>query len=110
MAMIDVELAHLHGPHFHITGINLSATLDTRKRREMKLQWNPLTKELIVNWGGRDAHIPEPNVMSWFPMGKEGPGKHPENNAAPMVKLTHSAQVSTPQDHVHAGLGHGKSK
>ncbi len=108
---VDVELVYLHGPHFHasgITGKNMGDRLDVRdpKQRDIVLAYDTEEKELMVTWGGRTAHIPESNVRAYFPYVE---GKRPEPKKIISVSNV-KAQVSTPQDHVFAGMGAGKSK
>lgn len=104
---IDVELAYLHNPHFHISGINgknMGDRLDTRTHHDMVLQYDRDVKELYVTWGGREACIPESNVKSYFPfVGEERPKAKKVQAPVGAIK----AQVSTPQDHVFKGPGGG---
>lgn len=106
---IPVELAYLHGPHFHAfgqTGKNLSERLDTRATKDLHLMYDDEAKELEVTWGGRTAHVPDSNVRSYFPFVD---GHAPvAKKITPMQSI--KAQVATPMDHVFAGPGGGKTK
>lgn len=113
-----VEYAHLHAPHFHLSGINLGDKLDARMkgRQGLLLQWDTEDKELLVIYQGRVEHVPETNVKSYAVLGekpsteRESPiekpqPQAPDKNMARPPRV--SAQVSTPQSHVFAGPGAG---
>lgn len=110
---IAIELANLHSPHFHMSGIggkNMGDKLDVRSARDIKIEWNTETKQLEVSWNGRIGLIPESNIKSMFPQ-EATVIEMPVNKSSPIRKETRStAQVETPQDHVFAGPGAGKTK
>lgn len=103
--MINVEYAELHTPLF-LAGTNLGMKLDPYKRRGMLLKYNDEKRRLIVEWNSKTANVPESNVASWV----EG-DVLPDKPVAPGPKriMVAPAQVETPQAHVHAGPGHGKT-
>lgn len=106
---VPVELAHLNAPHFHITGKSLGERLDTRVMRDLKLEWDDETKELAITWGGRTGYAVSSNVKAYFPF--DAIPLHPSLSPPQLPKLEkRTAQVSTPQDHVFAGPGGGKTK
>ncbi len=111
---IPVEVAYLHSPHFHIagaTGKSLQDRLDARVPGcDLKIEWDTESKELCVTHGGREAHIPESNVKSYFPYVEEQKVKTLKPAATARAAERIKAQVSTPQDHVFAGPGGGKTK
>lgn len=109
--MTDVEYAELHTPLF-LGGTNLSQKLDPNKRTGLILKYDDDKRRLIVQWNNKTANIPEANVASYVE-GKIEPKKIATVAKDAMVgsaphKFT--AQVTTPQAHVFAGPGGGKSK
>lgn len=105
-----LKYAELHSPLF-LAGTNLQMKLDIDKRRGLVMEYNKEDKELKVTWAGETAILPCTSVFSMVPITlskvteinppdpeKRGPGRPPK------------AQVSTPQDHVFAGPGFGKTK
>lgn len=102
--MTDVEYAELHTPLF-LAGTNLGQKLDPHKRRGLIMVFDDDKKRLIVTWNGKHANIPEANVASFVEGKVVEPVKVVPPKTGPMV-----AQVATPQDHVFAGAGHGKSR
>lgn len=106
---IPVQVAYLHSPHFHVSGItgkSLGERLDTRQDKSIELFYDRDAKELEITWAGRTCFIPESNVKSYFPFVD---GEVIETKKVVPVGVI-KAQVSTPQDHVFAGEGRGKSK
>jgi hypothetical protein len=101
-----VEFAALHAPHFHISGMNLTDKLDTRSRPGLKLEWEEERGRLYVTWQSCEMWLPEGNVRAIA----EAAPKKGEPVVVPVVtpEMRKSAQVSTPQSHVFAGVGHGK--
>jgi hypothetical protein len=105
---IDVELAFLHTPHFH-TGKNFPERLCTKEHRGLKLAYVTEDKELLVEWNGRVAHIPESNVRCYFPRVEKETHVAAEKPQLPKISKTPvKAQVSGPQHHVFEGPGAGK--
>jgi hypothetical protein len=103
-----VEFAALHAPHFHLSGANLTDKLDTRSRAGMKLEWEDERRRLYVTWQGCEMMVPEANVKA---LAFHAPKKiNPVTTPPSTLEGRKSAQVSTPQSHVFAGVGHGKSK
>lgn len=103
--MIDLEFAELHAPLF-LAGTNLQMKLDPRKRHGLVLQYDREHKELHVTWGGKTAVLPSSTVLSMVP----GTIEAPKPAAAPVKPMTGTAQVASPQMHVFAGPGAGKTK
>ncbi len=108
---IDLKFAELHSPLF-LAGTNLQLKLDPTKRTGLKLVYDRAEKELLVTWNGETAIVPTTNVSSMTPADepKKAPvlmtkpeTKHPD----PDMARPRTAQVNTPQSHVHAGPGHG---
>ncbi len=102
---IELSFAELHNPLF-LAGTNLQMKLQPEKRQGLKLTYDRAEKELLVEWAGETAIVPSSNISSMTPKKVE-----PEREirpASPTPGLGRaSAQVSTPQSHVHAGPGHG---
>lgn len=102
---IPVELAQLNAPFFHITGKNLGERLDTRNNAALKLEYDTETKELAIAVNGRVGFCVGDNVRGYFPFVEPPMAKVIPVEPRPVQRRT--AQASTPQDHVHAGLGAG---
>ncbi len=103
--MIDIKFAELHTQLF-LSKKNLGTKLDRERHgmHALKLSYDRAEKELLVSWGGETAIVPTTNVVSMI----EGtPISH--LNAVPAPKEKIEAQVHTPQSHVFAGDGHGKT-
>lgn len=102
---IELSFAELHNPLF-LAGTNLQMKLQPEKRTGLKLTYDRAEKELLVEWQGQTAIVPSSNISSMTPKLILNPAKiEPQ---APTPELARrSAQVSTPQSHVHAGPGHG---
>lgn len=114
---IELSFAELHAPLF-LAGKNFGMKLDHKKHAGIKLLYNDDSKFLEVGWtnsaGDHDAWVPLSNVASMTPDKRQ-----PQVSAKPSAieqaakagqmaaKAIISAQVSTPQSHVHAGPGHG---
>lgn len=108
---IDVGYAQLHNDLF-LNGRNLTKgsglhTLDTNQTQGLSMSYDLTEKELLVTYNGVTAHVPSTNVSCYIP----GPSKDRKlkQASAPQVASINSAQVGTPQSHVHAGLGHGQT-
>lgn len=120
---IVLSFAELHAPLF-LAGKNFGMKLDGHKHHGIVLTYDREFKELWVTWKdtsgkSHDAIIPLSNVASMTPF-REAPETAKEKLAkattAPKAdqpfgydpaKYKTTAQVSTPQSHVHAGPGHG---
>lgn len=105
---IELSFAELHNPLF-LAGTNLQMKLIPEKRSGLKLFYDREEKELLVEWQGETAIVPSSNVSSMT--ARLGPVKEAKP-VAPNPELARarlSAQVSSPQSHVHAGPGHGET-
>ncbi len=111
MARVPAKVAILHAPHFHITSdkssVNCGDKLDTRTRPEMKLEWDEEHDNLYVSIHGEEMIVPVNNIKG-ISLGVFAPRPVAPVATAPAVKPT--AQVGSPQSHVFAGAGHGKTK
>lgn len=102
---IDLSFAELHNPLF-LAGTNLQMKLQPDKRTGLKLVYDRTEKELLVEWQGQTAIVPSSNISSMTPKLADVPTKaEPAQPNPEMARRT--AQVETPQSHVHAGPGHG---
>lgn len=105
--MIKIKWAELHTPLF-LAGTNLQTKLDPHKRHGLEMVYNRSEKELLVTYDNGEkketAIIPTTNVATMIE--GEVNHRHKVEPVAPITKIT--AQVETPQSHVHAGMGHGK--
>jgi hypothetical protein len=136
--MISLDFAELHNPLF-LAGTNLNLKLDPVNRKGLILSYDREEKELLVEFNGKVAIIPSSNVSSMTPTSPADIGytvAKPKVNATVSPITSHSnptrsantapanglqaanvapkpvkvsAQVSGPQDHVHAGPGNGKN-
>ena len=115
MSKIDIEFAELHSPLFIKTGEksgkNLGQKLSDNHHKGLTLAYDREHEELLVSYGDRTAIVPKHNVAS---MWEAETGDKPVTGNIIVSKEkpvpTFQAQVSTPQSHVHAGPGHGKTK
>lgn len=109
---IDLRFAELHAPLFMSDekhqGKNFGMKLDAKKHAGIRMLYDTDTQTLHIAHGGLESIIPATNVVSMMPT---TPGLAEKVEAkvgafdAPAYPAT--AQVSTPQSHVHAGLGAG---
>ncbi len=123
---VDVGFAQLHGDLF-LNGKNLTKggvhhNLDTHNNPNLKMVYDTVEKELLVTWNNVTAHVPSTNVASYIPgpaadrkvMQTASPqvsniaGAQIDTPSTTVQNPRPTAQVSTPQSHVHAGLGHGQ--
>lgn len=104
-----LEFVALHAPYFHITGRNLGDKIDTRVRKDVKLEWEPKTQLVYVTVDGVEGFFPAVgNLKGAF---VTAPAKiNPVTTPPSTAEGRKNAQVSTPQSHVFAGAGHGKSR
>lgn len=110
---IDLKFAELHAPLF-LAGKNFGLKLEpgSHKHTGMVLVYDRAEKELLVTWMGEEAIVPVSNVATMTVKERTAIRSEP---LADMARQPHSAnalskataQVHTPQSHVHAGPGHG---
>lgn len=112
MARVPAKVAILHSPHFHITSdkssVNCGDKLDTRTRPEMKLEWDEEHDKLFVAIHGEEMMIPENNIKG-ISLGTFAPRPVTPVAASAQAAVKPTAQVGSPQSHVFAGAGHGKT-
>lgn len=101
---VELKRCELHTPLF-LGGKNLQTKLDPSKTHGLELMWDTDEKVLYVTWQGEVGEIPEANIAVRV-RGKP----RIVQAVTPAQRVPVDAQVSTPQSHVHAGPGHGKSK
>jgi hypothetical protein len=103
---IEVKRARLHTPLF-LGGKNLGDHLDRTRGeyRDLGMFYDTEEQMLYVTWNKETTWIPLTNVAN-------GVSGAPQVRAVstPAQRAPIEAQVSTPQGHVHAGPGHGKTK
>jgi hypothetical protein len=123
--MINVGFAQLFDGIF-VGKKNLGTKLDAKALPTLKMAVDRAENELLVTWGGETSHVPLTNVKQWTDVAGTSDRKVVQY-ASPMVAnvsqvaqvenptlmppkaQTHTAQVSTPTSHVHAGEGKGKT-
>lgn len=108
---IPLSFAELHGPLF-LAGKNFGQKLDKYKHPGIVLEYDTDRHWLQVTWSKNEAWVPLSNVSSMTPVGE--PVKTATQTLAAAIAPTPelargklSAQVETPQSHVHAGPGAG---
>lgn len=112
---IPLAFAELHAPLF-LAGKNFGMKLDDKKHKGIKLEFDKDEGLLIIGWSNQDGlhegWVPLANVASMTPAG--APKKTATEKlvaattpAPDMARGKLSAQVETPQAHVHAGPGAG---
>ncbi len=105
----DIEWAELHAPLF-LAGTNLGQKLDPAKRAGLKMEYAEDKRHLYVSYGGKTARIPETSVLSMVERAAKAVTLHNTlTSPTPQHATALSAQVSTPQSHVFAGLGGGQT-
>lgn len=108
--MLELKFAELHSPLF-LAGKNFGLKLDHGKHRGIKLEYDRDHRELVVTWndgkGEHQAIVPTTNVACMWP-------GSPDVKVATVTPVAGpqraSAQVTSPQAHVHAGPGAGRSR
>ncbi len=110
---IDLDFAELHAPLF-FGNKSFGTKLYQKQHAGIKLVYDRAEKELIVEWNGVSTIVPVGNVANMVAKPAAAvEAKFPTEvkPAAPMPELarTRTAQVSSPQGHVHAGPGHGQT-
>lgn len=103
--MINLKYIELHSPLF-LAGTNLGQKLP-RHRSGITIKYDRPNQEVFITYNGETAIIPTTNVVAMI----EGEIKDETSVRTAHIpsaeKIT--AQVSTPQSHVFAGVGHGKT-
>lgn len=99
-----ISWAELHAPLF-LNGTNLGQKLDHKTKGGVIMEYDEEKRHLYVSYGGATARVPETSVLTMVEKTAE---VVPIVVAKPTGKPI-EAQVSTPQGHVHAGKGHGKT-
>ena len=111
MSRTAIRFAELHAPLFSRTegdrgtGVNLGMKLDPHNRTGLVLEFDEQTHHLYVTYQGVTSRIPETNIVTMI----EGGIKAPQTTAAGLKAPQMTAQVETPQSHVFAGEGKGKT-
>lgn len=111
---ISLSFAHLHTPLF-FARINWGEKLDVKNtaKGKLKLTYDRVEKELIVECDGRMTIIPTSNVVSMDPIPESLEAQVTHDMLTPVSpfvppKGKRTAQASSPMDHVHQGPGNGK--
>lgn len=101
--------AELHSPLF-LAGTNLQQKLDPHKRQGLHMEFDEEKRHLYVSYAGKTARVPEPSILSMVEEDSKTI-KHStvENPTRLIGKGAVKAQASSPQDHVFAGAGKGKT-
>lgn len=106
--ILNVGFAKLHDDLF-LNGKNFNKQLDGFRLPAVKMQYNLDEKELWVTWGNKTARIVSTNI-AYYIEGAPEDRKIVQAGHAQVLGASVSAQVETPMSHVHAGLGHGKTR
>ena len=115
---IDLRFAEIHAPLFLMgdKGMNLGTKLDPSKRTGLKLVYDRDAKELLVSFENMHAIVPATNVVSMIeaPAAKAAKVEPEAVRVAQKVDMPAfgtpiTAQLETPQSHVHAGPGKGQT-
>lgn len=109
MSKTSIIWAEVHSPIFmggpsHGKGVNLGQKLDPAHRQGLVLEYDEEKRHLYVMFDNRTVRVPEPSILSMIEGKLEAP-----KAATPISPSPIKAQVSTPQDHVFAGKGAGKT-
>lgn len=100
-----IKWAELHSPLF-LAGSNLGLKLDPKGRVGLSMEYDEEKRHLYVTYNNKTARVPEPSILSM----NEGSNDAVPEKPKPVVVSKVVAQVSSPQDHVFAGPGAGKTK
>lgn len=106
---IEISRADLHGPVI-LGGKNLGGTtnkLSYQHAPGIKMLYCRTHKELHVAYNGDEGIIPSSNVAMLVPAKHKAKADEPKSE---QTRTVIKAQASTPQDHVFAGPGGGKTK
>lgn len=101
--------AELHSPIF-LAGTNLGQKLDPTKRTGLAMNYDEDKRHMYVTYNSCTARVPEPSILSMVEGVVESEEIVRERVKAATAKIPAKAQVSTPMDHVFAGVGAGKTK
>lgn len=107
MYKVDLKYAELHNPLF-LAGKNFGLKLDLDHISNLKLVYDREEKELLVHWQGKVGIIPSSNVACMVQV-DELPKEEPVQQHPTQQLVRPSAQVESPQSHVFAGPGAGKT-
>ncbi len=100
---IELKFAELHNALF-LAGKNFGLKLDPAKLAGLQLFYDRPEKELLVHWAGEIGIVPSSNIACMV----IGTSVRAVEHMHPIVAGQMSAQVETPQSHVHAGPGFGR--
>lgn len=106
MSKVSLKYAEVHG-HLFCGGTNLLTKLDPKQRHGLVLEYDKEHAELHVTYNNATRVLPSTSVFCY----EEGTI---EPRKAVLTEITMraglKAQVDSPQAHVHAGPGAGKSR
>lgn len=108
----ELKRANLHTPVL-VGGTSLGMRLDTKEKGGLKLFFDEASRHLYVTYNGETLRIPEGNIAGMIdkPVTQIQDEMVKKAAAAAAIAAAFAppptAQVSTPQSHVHAGLGAG---
>lgn len=103
------ELEFLHVDHsIFLSGTNLGNTLPHPRITGVQMVYSEDTKHAYVRYNGKTMRIPEAKICGMIEQSNDKPAKKPQVDTTQRNPV--NAQVETPYGHVHAGLGHGKTK
>ncbi len=106
-----VKFLMLHSPVF-ISGTHgnqgksLGTQLNAAKVPGIKIEYSASEDKLYVSIGSDEITMPTTSAVYWISGAAEGIAQAVTPIAKPIIP---SAQVETPQSHVHAGPGQGKT-
>lgn len=106
MSRTPVKFAMLHSPVF-LVGKSFSTQLDPLAHTGLRIEYDAEVDKLFIGYKGEEITMPSTSAVYWL----DGePKKREIVEAKPYVKpVLPSAQVESPQSHVHAGPGAGKT-
>lgn len=105
--MIEIKFAQLHDTIF-LAGKNFPAKLEPKNMAGLQLFYDREEKELLIHWAGEIGIIPFTNIRVMVAGAVEQRTQTMHPIAAGMIQQKISAQVETPQSHVHGGPGKGR--
>ena len=104
---IDIRFAHLHTPLF-FGGKSFGDKLEHGKHEGLAMTYDTEEPWIRVFWKNREGLVPMSNVASLSPMEEKPFAVDIEKPKAVTGPI--KAQVSSPTDHVFAGMGAGLVK